>query len=160
MEVAAVIGCKSAELPAVDKVAVNLTFGKMVASGETNEYGQVYNISRGDWYVENNVKNTMGDFGAGALANALPSGFDHFEFWMYNPTDSVYNFHIAGGSTWTDSADSYPLAAKAWTKVTISAADIEMAKAAGAWYVYILGGDGAGAAADGWKISTIYAVKA
>ena len=45
------------------------------------------------------------------------------------------------------------------TAVTISAKDIELNKQ-GQWYVYIQGGDGAGAAADGWKISTIYAVKA
>ena len=139
------------------KQEVQLTFGVMADTGATNEYGKVYNISRGAWYVENNVNNTMGDFGAGALANALPEGYEYFYFWMYNPTDTVYSFHIAGGSAWTDSADSYSLAAKAWTKVTISAADIEMAKAAGTWYVYILGGDGAGAAADGWQISTIYA---
>ena len=160
LEVAAIIGCKTALIPEKDKVAVELTFGVMQATDEINDYGVIYNLSRGAWYVENNVNNTMGNFASGALASALPSGFDHFEFWMYNPTDTVYNFHIAGGNAWTDSADSYPLAAKAWTKVTISAADITMASNAGAWYVYILGGDGAGAAADGWKISTIYAVKA
>ena len=161
LEVAAVIGCKSAELPAVDKVAVNLTFGKMVDSGETNDYGQVYNISREQWFVDENNTNTIGTLQTNKLANALPSGFDHFEFWMYNPTDIAYNFHLAGdcSGTWTDSADSITLAAGAWTKVTISAEDVELNKQ-GQWYVYIQGGDGAGAAADGWKISTIYAVKA
>ena len=139
------------------RMTATLDFGTKTDTGETNEYGTVYNISRGVWYVENNVNNTMGDFGAGALANALLEGYEYFYFWMYNPTDTVYSFHIAGGNTWTDSADSYSLAAKAWTKVTISAADIEMTKAAGTWYVYILGGDGAGAAKDGWQISTIYA---
>ena len=43
-------------------------------------------------------------------------------------------------------------------KVIISNEDIQLNKN-GQWYVYLLGGDGQGAAKDGWKISTIYAVK-
>jgi hypothetical protein len=94
------------------------------------------------------------------LANALPTGKTYFYFWMYNPTSTVYNFHLAGdcGGAWTDSKDSTPLAAKAWTKIVISAEDIAL-NTQGQWYVYIQGGDGAGATKEGWKISTTYAVK-
>ncbi|MBQ3020539.1 MAG: DUF4838 domain-containing protein [Clostridia bacterium] len=136
----------------------SLMFGTQTDSGETNEYGKVYNISREQWYIDNNNTNTIGTLQANKLANALPAGFEYFYFWMYNGTGAEYNFHLAGdvSGTWTDSADSTPLKVGEWTKVTISAADIELNKG-GQWYVYILGGDGAGAAKDGWKISTIYA---
>ncbi len=135
-----------------------LTFGTQTDSGETNDYGKVYNISREQWYIDNNNTNTIGTLQANKLANALPAGFEYFYFWMYNGTGTEYNFHLAGdvSGAWTDSADSTPLKVGEWTKVTISAADIEFNKN-GQWYVYILGGDGAGAAKDGWKISTIYA---
>ena len=135
-----------------------LTFGTQTDSGETNDYGKVYNISREQWYIDNNNSNTIGTLQANKLANALPAGFEYFYFWMYNGTGTEYNFHLAGdvSGAWTDSADSTPLKVGEWTKVTISAADIELNKN-GQWYVYILGGDGAGAAKDGWKISTIYA---
>ena len=161
LEVAAIIGCKTALIPEKDKEVASLTFGTMVDSGETNDYGVIYNISREQYYIDTNNKNTIGTLPTNKLANALPSGFDHFEFWLYNPTANVYNFHLAGdcSGTWTDSADSIALAAGEWTKITISAADIAL-NTQGQWYVYILGGDGQGAAADGWKISTIYAVKA
>ena len=136
----------------------SLMFGTQTDSGETNEYGKVYNISREQWYIDNNNTNTIGTLQANKLANALPAGFEYFYFWMYNGTGTEYNFHLAGevSGTWTDSADSTPLKVGEWTKVTISAADIELNKN-GQWYVYILGGDGQGAAKDGWKISTIYA---
>ncbi|MBE5742398.1 MAG: hypothetical protein E7360_03645, partial [Clostridiales bacterium] len=136
----------------------SLMFGTQVDSGETNEYGKIYNISREQWYIDNNNVNTIGTLQANKLANALPSGYETFYFWMYNGTDTEYNFHLAGdvSGTWTDSADSVALKVGEWTKVTISAEDIALNKN-GQWYVYILGGDGAGAAKDGWKISTIYA---
>ena len=159
LEVGAIIGCKTSEIPQSDRVVSSLTFGKMEATSEINEYGMVYNLTQGQWYIDNGVGNTMGDFASNSLANTLPTGFDHYEFYMYNPTETVYNFHLAGGEPWTDSADSYALAARAWTKVTISSADIAAA-VNGQWYAYILGGDGKGAAAEGWKISTIYAVRA
>ncbi|MBQ7368897.1 MAG: hypothetical protein IJW60_04235, partial [Clostridia bacterium] len=135
-----------------------LTFGTQTDSGETNEYGKIYNISREQWYIDNNNVNTIGTLQANKLANALPSGYENFYFWMYNGTGTEYNFHLAGdvSGTWTDSADSVALKVGEWTKVTISAEDIALNKN-GQWYVYILGGDGAGAAKDGWKISTIYA---
>ena len=136
----------------------SLMFGTQVDSGETNEHGKIYNISREQWYIDNNNVNTIGTLQANKLANALPSGYETFYFWMYNGTDTEYNFHLAGdvSGTWTDSADSVALKVGEWTKVTISAEDIALNKN-GQWYVYILGGDGAGAAKDGWKISTIYA---
>lgn len=136
----------------------NIAFGTKTDSGETNEYGTVYNISREQWYIDNNNVNTIGTLEANELANALPSGYEYFYFWMYNGTGTEYNFHLAGdvSGTWTDSADTTPLKVGEWTKVVISAADIDLNKN-GQWYVYILGGDGSGAAKDGWKISTIYA---
>ena len=135
-----------------------LTFGTRVDSGETNEYGTVYNISREQWYIDNNNTNTIGTLQASKLANALPAGFEHFYFWMYNGTGTEYNFHLAGdvSGTWTDSADTTALKVGEWTKVIISAEDVELNKN-GQWYVYILGGDGTGAAKDGWKISPFYA---
>ena len=139
------------------RLSAALEFGAKTDTGTTNEYGKVYNISREQWYVENNVNNTIGTLQASKLANALPAGYEYFYFWMYNPTDTTYNFHLAGGNTWTDSADSYSLTPKTWTKIIISAADIQLNTLGGNWYVYILGGDGAGAAKDGWQISTIYA---
>ena len=140
------------------KQEAELNFGTRTDTGTTNEYGKVYNISREQWYIDKNNTNTIGTLQASKLANALPAGFEYFYFWMYNGTGTEYNFHLAGdvSGTWTDSADSTPLKVGEWTKVTISAADIELNKG-GQWYVYILGGDGAGAAKDGWKISTIYA---
>lgn len=145
-------------LSEVTKQEANLSFGNRVDTGTTNEYGKVYNISREQWYIDNNNTNTIGTLQANKLANALPAGFEYFYFWMYNGTGTEYNFHLAGyvSDTWTDSADSTALKVGEWTKVTISAADIALNKN-GQWYVYILGGDGAGAAKDGWKISTIYA---
>ena len=137
----------------------SLEFGARTDTGTTNENGKIYNISREQWYVNNNNTNTLGTLQTNKLANALPEGYEYFYFWLYNPTDVVYNFHLAGdcNGTWTDTPNSTKgLSAKSWTKVTISAEDIELNKQ-GQWYVYITGGDGAGAAADGWKISTIYA---
>ena len=141
----------------VTKQEAALDFGAKTDTGTTNEYGKIYNISREQWYVENNINNTIGTLQASQLANALPAGYEHFYFWMYNPTDTTYSFHLAGGNTWTDSADSYSLTPKAWTKIVISAADIQLNTLGGTWYVYILGADGQGAAKDGWQISTIYA---
>ena len=160
LEIGAVVGCKIAELPVVDKVEVALDFGAKTDSGESNEYGKVYNISREQWYIDTNNGNTIGTLQTGKLANALPEGFDHFELWIYNGTGAEYNFHLAGdvSGAWTDSKDSTPLKVVEWTKVVISAEDIQLNKN-GQWYVYLLGGDGQGAAKDGWKISTIYAVK-
>lgn len=156
------IGCKLSDVPETNKTLVSLDFGVRTDSGETNENGAVYNISREQWYIDNNVLDTIGTLQTGELAAALPNGYDHFEFWLYNPTDTAYNFYLAGdvNGTWTDSPNSAKeLAAKAWTKVSISAEDIELNKG-GQWYVYLKGGDGEGAAKDGWKISSIYAVKA
>ena len=137
-----------------------LNFGAKTDSGESNEYGKIYNISREQWYIDTNNGNTIGTLQTGKLANALPEGFDHFELWIYNGTGAEYNFHLAGdvSGAWTDSKDSTPLKVGEWTKVVISAEDIQLNKN-GQWYVYLLGGDGQGAAKDGWKISTIYAVK-
>ncbi len=111
--------------------------------------------------LDNNIKNTLGTLQKDKLANALPSGYDYFEFWIYNPTDTAYSFHLAGDCNggWTDSETTVTLQAKGWTKVTISAKDIELNKQ-GQWYFYILDGDGAGATKTGWQISTVYAVKA
>lgn len=158
LEVGAIIGYKSGDDDS--RIMVSLDFGAKTDSGETNEYGKVYNISREQYYINTNNMNTIGTLQAGKLAAALPSGFDHFEFWLYNPTETEYNFHLAGdvNGAWVDSADSIPMKAGEWTKITISAVDIESNKN-GQWYVYILGGDGQGAAKDGWKISPIYAVK-
>lgn len=139
-------------------VETTLTFGTQTDTGETNENGKVYNISREQWYIDNNNTNTIGTLQTNKLANALPSGKEYFYFWMYNGTGTEYNFHLAGdvSGTWTDSKDSTALKVGEWTKVTISAEDIESNKN-GQWYVYILGGDGQGAEKDGWKISPIYA---
>ena len=135
----------------------SLTFGAKVDSGESNEYGKVYNISREQWYIDNNNVNTIGTLQQNKLANALNSGYEYFYFWMYNGTGTEYNFHLAGdvSGTWTDSKDSTPLKVGEWTKIIISPEDIALNKN-GQWYVYILGGDGQGAAKDGWKISPIY----
>ena len=136
----------------------SLDFGTKTDNGETNEYGKIYNISREQWYIDNNNTNTIGTLQANKLANALPNGFEYFYFWMYNGTGTAYNFHLAGdvSGAWVDSKDSIPMKAGEWTQITISAEDIALNKN-GQWYVYILGGDGAGAAKSGWKISTIYA---
>ena len=141
-----------------DATTAELSFGNRVSTGETNEHGEIFNISREQWYVDNNNVNTIGMLQQNKLANALPAGCEYFYFWMYNGTGMEYNFHLAGdvSGAWTDSADSTPLKVGEWTKVTISSADIELNKN-GQWYVYILGGDGQGATKDGWKISTIYA---
>lgn len=135
-----------------------LNFGTKTDSGESNEYGKVYNISREQWYIDNNNMNTIGTLQQDKLASALPEDYEHLYFWMYNGTGMEYNFHLAGdvSGAWTDSKDSTPLKVGQWTKIVISAEDIALNKN-GQWYVYILGGDGQGAAKDGWKISTIYA---
>ena len=144
-----------------DSVATSLTFGVATDSGTRNEYGQIYNVSQEQYYIDNNIKNTLGTLQKDKLANALPAGYDYFEFWIYNPTDTAYSFHLAGdcNGAWTDSETTVALQAKGWTKVTISAKDIELNKQ-GQWYFYILDGDGAGATKTGWQISTVYAVKA
>ena len=136
----------------------DLSLGVKADTGTSNEYGKVYTLTQGQWFIDNNVNNTLMNLAAGALANALPAGYEYFYFWMYNPTATAYNFHLAGDCSgdWTDSKDSYPLTPNAWTQVTISADDIALNKL-GVWYVYILGGDGAGAAKSGWQISPIYA---
>ncbi len=172
LEVGAIIGVKTAELPQKDTQEVSASIlGTVADAGTTNDYGKVYNLTQGEWFATNNVKNTMSSVGTGAFANALPAGFDHFEFWIYNPTDTTLTFHLAGGVTagdatydadgdaWADSANFFDMASKAWTKVTISADDIAM-NAQGQWYIYILGGDGAGATVSGWQVSSVYAVKA
>ncbi len=142
----------------VTQMGTSLTFGTQSATGESNENGAIYNISREQWYIDNNNNNTIGTLQANKLANALPVGYEYFYFWMYNGTGTEYNFHLAGdvSGTWTDSKDNIAMAVGEWTKIIISAEDIELNKN-GQWYVYILGGDGAGAAKDGWKISPIYA---
>ena len=142
------------------KQEADLSFGVVADSGETHEeYGKIYTISREQWYVNNNINNTIGTLNQNVLSSALPAGYDHFEFYIYNPTDTEYVFHLAGENNgWTDSKDNISLTANAWTKIIISAEDIALNKDA-RWYVYFTGGDGAGAAKDGWLITTIYAVK-
>lgn len=140
-------------------VEADIAFGTKVDAQETHaEYGKIYNISREQWYIDNNNSNTIGTLQTNKLANALPEGMEYFYFWMYNGTGSAYNFHLAGdvSGTWTDSKDSFTMNPGVWTKITINAEDIASNKN-GQWYVYILGGDGQGAAKSGWKISTIYA---
>ena len=152
-------GLKAGETaPEVAGKAVSLSFGVMTDTGMTNEYGKIYNISREQWYIDNNNVNTVGTLQANKLSEALPNGYEYFYFWIYNGTETEYNFHLAGdvSGTWTDSKDTFAMKVGEWTKITISAEDIALNKN-GQWYVYILGGDGAGAAKDGWKISTIYA---
>ncbi|MBE7085845.1 MAG: hypothetical protein E7366_01675 [Clostridiales bacterium] len=159
LEIGAIVGYKAVAVTEV-KTEVALEWGARADSGETNEYGKVYNISREQYYIDQNNTNTLGTLPKNRLANALAEGYEYLVFWMYNPTDTVYSFHLAGdcNGAWTDSKDSTPLAAKAWTKIVISAEDIAL-NTQGQWYVYIQGGDGAGAAKEGWKISTTYAVK-
>ena len=156
LEIGVIVGCKTSDIPVAEKMEVSLDFGVKADSGETNEYGKVYNISREQYYIDNNNTGTMGTLQTNKLANALPAGYDHFELWIYNPTEADQTFHLAGdvSGTWTDSVDFTTLTAKSWTKVTISNADIQL-NAQGQWYVYISNADAAG-----WKISTIYAVKA
>ena len=140
-------------------VEADIAFGTKVDAQETHaEYGKIYNISREQWYIDNNNTNTIGTLQTNKLANALPEGMEYFYFWMYNGTGSAYNFHLAGdvSGTWTDSKDSFTMNPGEWTKITINAEDIALNKN-GQWYVYILGGDGQGATKSGWKISTIYA---
>ena len=147
------------ELAGID-VATGLTFGQMTDTGTTNEYGKVYNIIQEQWFIDNNKANTLGSLPTNRLADNLPAGHDSYYFWMYNPTDTAYTFHLAGSATagWTDSKDFIALTPKAWTKVTISAEDIELNKQ-GQWYIYIQGGNGDGATKEGWQISTIYAAE-
>ena len=148
------------DVPTADKQEVALNLGQMTDTGTTNEYGKVYNVTQGQWFVDNSIKNTMVDFQKGVLASALPAGYAYFEFYIYNPTDTEYTFHLAGETNgWTDSVNNIALAAKGWTKVIILADEVEMNKAA-TWYMYILGGNGDGAAQAGWQVSSVYAVKA
>ena len=138
---------------------VTLDFGIRTDTGTTNEYGTIYNVSREQWFIDNDNYNTLGTLQTNELASALPTGYEFFYFWMYNPTDTAYNFHLAGdvSGTWTDTPTSTKsLTPKTWTKVGMSAEDIELNKS-GQWYVYITGGDGQGAAKEGWQISPIYA---
>lgn len=159
LEVGAIIGYQSGGVDD-SRMVVSLDFGAKTDSGESNEYGKVYNISREQYYINENNTNTIGTLQTGKLAAALPSGYSYFEFWLYNPTETEYNFHLAGdvSGSWVDSEDSIAMKAGEWTKIRISAEDIAGNKN-GQWYVYILGGDGKGAAKAGWKISPIYAVK-
>ena len=155
LEIGAVIGY--AEVPVTEaKTEVSLEWGNRVDSGETNEYGKIYNLSREQYYIDQNNTGTMGTLQAGKLAAALPAGYEYLTFWVYNPTEAAQNFHLAGdvSGNWTDSKDTTVLAAKAWTKVVISQEDIQLNKN-GQWYVYIGSSD-----ASGWKISTTYAAKA
>ena len=138
---------------------VTLEFGVRADTGMTNGYGTLYNLTREQYYISQNDTRTIGTLQQNALATALPAGYTYFYFWLYNPTDTVYNFHLAGSvnGTWTDTPTStVALAGKTWTKVSISADDIQL-NTQGQWYVYFTGGDNAGSAKDGWMISTIYA---
>ena len=129
-------------------------------SVDHDEYGKVYDMSQQQWFAENDQPKVLGSLNQGALANALPDDADYFYFWIYNGTDTEYTFHLAGNvnGTWTDSADFTTLKVGEWTKVVISAKDIQLNKQ-GDWYAYILQGDNQGAAKEGWKISAIYAGK-
>ena len=141
------------------KREVESFFGVCTDTGTTNGNGKVYNIAQESYYVSANITNGLGTLTTGELANALPSGYEFFYFWMYNPTDMTYNFHLAGdvSGTWTNTPTSTKsLTPNVWTKVGISAEDIELNKS-GQWHVYITGGDGAGATKSGWQISPIYA---
>ena len=141
-----------------EKVAINLTVGQMTDAGTTNEYGKVYNLKQGQYYIDNNLGTSMADFQANVLANALIEGGEWIIFYLYNPTATEYQFHLAGGNNgWTDSQHFITLTPNAWTKVVITAEEIEMNKEA-AWYMYILGGENDGAAQEGWQMSTVYAV--
>ena len=129
-------------------------------SVDHDEYGKVYDISQQQWFAENDQPKVLGSLNQGALANALPEDADYFYFWIYNGTDTEYTFHLAGNvnGTWTDSDDFTTLKVGEWTKVVISAKDIQL-NTQGDWYAYILSGDNQGAAKEGWKISSIYAGK-
>ena len=81
---------------------------------------------------------------------------------MYNPTDVDQTFHIAGGDSWVDSPNYITLTARSWSRVVITKEDIDLNKASGNMYVYLYNGSastGGSANAEGWQISTIYAVK-
>ena len=125
---------------------------------ESAEYGKVYDITQQQWFAENGPPTTLGSLQKGALANALPEDADYFYFWIYNGTDTEYTFHLAGevDGVWTDSEDFTTLKVGEWTKVVISAKDIQN-NTKGQWYVYLLHGDSLGATKEGWKISSIYA---
>lgn len=88
----------------------------------------------------------------------MPEDADYFYFWIYNGTDTEYTFHLAGDTDagWKDSEDFTTLKVGEWTKVVISAKDIQN-NTQGKWYVYLLHGDSLGATKEGWKISSIYA---
>ena len=141
-----------------ERKEANFDFGVKADTGTSNEYGKVYNLTREEYYINNGDTHTMGTLQQEELANALPSGYEYFYFWVYNGTGTEYNFHLAGDveGAWTDSQDSTTLPVGQWTKVVISAQDIQL-NTNGQWYVYFLGGDGKGSAKNGWKISTIYA---
>lgn len=155
LEIGAIVGYDGSAV-GENKREVTLDWGVKTATGETNEYGAIYNLSREQYYIDNNNTGTMGTLQPSKLANALPEGYEYFVFWIYNPTATDQTFHLAGdvSGAWTDSTDFTTLKAGAWTMVTISNTDIQLNKQ-GQWYVYIGNSDAAG-----WQISSIYAAKA
>ncbi len=137
----------------------SLAIGQRTDTGNTNGAGKIYNVIQEQWFIDNPNGTTLCSFQLGKLASALPEGYENFYFWLYNPTDTAYTFHLAGNvnGVWTDTTtSSKSLTAKSWTKVTISNKDIQN-NLYGDWYLYILGGNSDGASQSGWQISPIYA---
>ncbi len=127
--------------------ATSLTFGTMVNSGTTNEYGQVYYLTQG-W-----TSNTdLGAFNVGVLNEAVAGGvYELLSFYIYNPNETDVVFYFMEDVTWAKTELTI-LSSKSWTKVVITPELIEANKS---YLLYV--GVESGAGTSGWQISPIYA---
>ena len=130
---------------------VNLSIGKTTATGDTDsKYGAIYTLERGAYYVENNITNSFGDVGTGALRSLLGPNKTSIEFKMYNPLDVDVTFHVDGGNPW-GGASRTTLASKQWTVVRLSEIDFAL-NDTGTVYFYANNTD-----ASGWLVTDAWA---
>ena len=122
-----------------------LTFGTFADSGETNEYGTVYNLTQG-WSSEKD----LGVINQGVMRSSLKTGHNALRFYMYNPNESDVTFYLSENTTWAIT-DVTTLKAKAWTEVEISR---EMIISNDNYLTYLCVSSGANT--SGWQISPIY----
>ena len=135
-------------------VKTSLSLGTLTDTGTDHELlGNIYDYARKvDFKDSTDDLNTISYFDPTDFVNALGEDKEELVFEIYNPTDSDYSIHFAGGAGWTDGSFT-TLKAKEWTRVKITKDDIAIGKT-GRLYVYVNGmGD-----QTGWQVTDIFAI--
>lgn len=132
----------------------SLKLGTLSDTGTDHEFlGNIYDYARKiDFKGDTGDLNTISYFDPSDFENGLGTTKHEFIFEIYNPNDTDYSIHFAGGAGWTDGSTTI-LKAKKWTCVTVNEKDVAIGKT-GRLYIYVNGmGD-----QTGWQVTDIWAI--